>query len=445
MAEQFACASRWDGLRFTALVVLPNVIQGRFRRRRWATRLGTTADVDGRAIRFLEGLRRRLGRGAIWVRVGGEEALFVQDAAEIRRVLGGSPYPFASDPRPKRVGMSHFQPDALTISRGDLWQNRRRFTESVLDSAQPVHRLADSFARTAREEMDALIDHARTAGLGWDEFHASFGRITRRIILGDSAREDYEVSELLARLMVEANVLPKAGSVNLERLLTRIREYVGKAERGSLVSLFGEAPWTPETRIEGQVPHWMFAMHDTLAANVFRALALIVTHSRQRMEVENELAKAGGDLMMATEVDSLTYLSGCLQDTMRLYPTTPMLSRETVTTTAWDSQFVPAGTIVLISNTFDHRDRLRHEYADRFAPEVWTEGPATEDWSFNHFSHGPQICPGAGLAIFIGKAVLASILAPRTIQLLRPKLNSERPLPRMLDYFRFRFQVGTSK
>jgi cytochrome P450 len=75
---------------------------------------------------------------------------------------------------------------------------------------------------------------------------------------------------------------------------------------------------------------------------------------------------------------------------------------------------------------------------------VWIGGPAAEDWSFNHFSHGPQGCPGADLALFIGKSVLATLLAGRKVRLLAPELDPEKPLPHMLDFFRLRFSLATA-
>ena len=86
-------------------------------------------------------------------------------------------------------------------------------------------------------------------------------------------------------------------------------------------------------------------------------------------------------------------------------------------------------------NTFHHRDRDSHDFADRFAPEAWTEGDAAQDWSFNHFSHGPQGCPGTGIALFIGTALLAHVLDGRTPRLLSPTLDPSKPLPSMLDHF----------
>ena len=408
-------------------MVLPNLLQGLYRRRRRAVRLATNVDVDGRAVRFLSGLRRRLGSGPTWIRIGRNDVLFVQEPADIRRVLGGSPEPFAPDPPTKRQGMVHFQPDAVTISRGERWHDRHAFNAAVLDEARGPHRLAERFRVVVAEEIEAL-----TGVLDWPSFHACFGRIARRIIFGDGGREDKETSRLLAKLMDEANAFPKDRSEDLDRLMGRIHDHVVRAEEGSLVSLFRDAPSGPETRMDGQVPHWMFATHETLGANVFRALALIVSHPAHLSKVRKDLAGGG----------SLSYLEACLQDAMRLYPTTPMLSREAASSIEWDGHIVPAGTVVLISNTFNHRDRERHEFADRFSPEVWLDSGRADDWSFNHFSHGPQACTGGGLAILIGTTALAALLSDHKVRLIWPDLDPQRPLPHMLDSFRIRFELG---
>jgi cytochrome P450 len=118
-----------------------------------------------------------------------------------------------------------------------------------------------------------------------------------------------------------------------------------------------------------------------------------------------------------------------------------MLARETVTDVDWDGASVPAGTQVLIVNTLFHRDPDTHDFADRFAPEAWTDGGAGEDWSFNHLSHGPQGCPGSGLALFLGTTMLSAVLTDRQVELLEPKLNPDRPLPHMLDFFGLRFRL----
>jgi len=409
-------ASALESLRLTAGAMLPNLVQGLFRRR-------------PRAVAAISAIRGRHGAGPVWVKAGKDEMLLVHSTDDVRRVLEGSPHPFASDPDAKRRGMSHFQPDALTISRGELWQNRRRFAESVLDSGRPRHRHADTVLAATGEEVAELLREVDGAGgeLEWGPFNRTGHRIARRVIFGASARDDEQLSALLAKLMDEANKLPDEPSPDLDTFLGKVAGYVSAAEEGSLMALFGEAPSDESTRVERQATHWLFALADTLPANAFRALALLATHPAER-----ERAEADPD-----------YLDACIQEAMRLWPTTPLLSRETVEETDWDGAPVPAGTQILISNTFDHRDPERHgRDADRFDPEAWISCGRDEDWSLNQFSHGPQGCPGAGLAMLVGRTVLGSLLSQRSVHLLEPGLNPTRPLPHMLDFFRLRFALG---
>ena len=145
-ARELPSASLVDIAQFNRLVVVPNALQGLFRRRPAAVAVAVRTDVDGAAVRLLAGMRRRYGGGPVWIRVMRDRALLLLDVAQIRRALEGSPAPFAADPPAKRRGMGHFQPHALTISRGAIWAERRRFTEAVLDTPSPMHRLGERFA-----------------------------------------------------------------------------------------------------------------------------------------------------------------------------------------------------------------------------------------------------------------------------------------------------------
>jgi cytochrome P450 len=333
--------------------------------------------------------------------------------------------------------MGHFQPDALTLSRGELWENRRHFTEAVLETPEAVHSLAGDFLETIVEETDRLLEIAGAEGRGTIDFeawHTMFRRLTRRIVLGDASADDEEISELLASLMSEANGLPSEPSEIYPAYTERLDAYVEAAEPGSLVSLFAAAPHDVDTRAAGQATHWLFAMQDTLAANALRALALIATHPAQRTVIDAEL-----------EGEDAPYLAACLQEAMRLYPTTPLLSRETLVDVAWHGTTVPKGTQVLIVNAFHHRDRERLEYADRFAPEEWTEGDAGSERAFNHFSQGPQGCPGRNLALLVGTAVLAQILRgwpAVTASGGADELKPDAPLPYSLNVYALKFAAG---
>jgi cytochrome P450 len=160
-------------------------------------------------------------------------------------------------------------------------------------------------------------------------------------------------------------------------------------------------------------------MRDTLAANTFRALAAIVALGQFRDDDE--------------------HLHGCLQEAMRLWPTTPLLGRETTRNVTLAGEPVPEGTQILILNTFNHRDTDAVPDADRFHPERWASGEA--DPRFNHLSNGSQSCPGGPLVYLLGKAVLAGLVTAYDLRLVDPELDVSGAVPHMLDFFSVRFAV----
>lgn len=420
-------ASLIENLRFNAVVVIPNAVQGLFRRRRAAVAAATRAGVDGQAVGLVSGMARSYERSPVWVKLGRDDAVLLLDPADIEAVLGASPDPYASDPPAKRDGMVAFQPDAVTISRGALWGNRRRFNEAVLRTSGDGG-LLRTWLDVCDEELERMLAGpvAVAAGeLDWDSFHGMFERAARRIVLGDGAAEDEPLTELLADLMSEGNGMPGETGPRVGELEDMIALHVDRADRGSLAARFSGAPSDARTNSVGQVPHWLFAMGDTLAINCFRALAV--------------LGSDAGVLGSARENGD--FLGACLLEAMRLWPTTAMLSRETTEDVELRDAVIPAGTQVVISNVFGHRDRDRLDYADRFAPEAWLDGVAASEPAFNHFSRGPQGCPGRSMAMGVGQEILGGLIERHTPVTASGAVNLERPLPHMLDFFGIRIQL----
>lgn len=434
-ATDFPHASVIEGVRFTAQVGVPNVIQGLFKKRELPTKVAGVARADLFAFTLVQGLVRKHGPGPFWIRVATDEALLLSDPADIEFVLGGSPDPFASDPPAKRAGMSAFQPDALTLSRGDLWRNRRDFAEAVLQTGKPLHSLALRMVKVAAQEAAGL-----TGEIGYDDLNPAFQRLTRRVVLGDAAADDTALTDLVGDLMAAGNRTPGKPAPGYDDLVARLASYIDTGEKGSLVSLVAAAPHDDATAVAGQLVHWLFAMGDTLPANLTRALAVVGSHPEVRTEVYAELE--GKVLTRGKEVASLDYLGGVILEAMRLWPTTPLFGRVTTREVAFpDGRVLPEGSQVLIHNLHNHRDRERVAFADRCAPGEWASGDAAASWSFNFFSHGPQGCPGAGMAVFLGQAFLAALLARATPELVAPSLNPSKPLPYGLDLFAVRIKL----
>jgi cytochrome P450 len=294
-----------------------------------------------------------------------------------------------------------------------------------------MHRLASRFVAVVHEEATGL---AAAGAIRWDDLHAAFQRITRRVVLGDTAADDTDLTDQLAALLAAGNRLPGKPAAGYEPFHARVQAYVDAAEPGSLCALVAEAPADGDTDPAGQLIHWLFAMGDTLPANLLRTLALLATHPDQLAEVRGQLA--GADLGRPETIAGQDYLAGCIQEAMRLWPTTQLFGRVTTRDVRFSRGAVlPEGRQVLIHNLFNHRNRDRVAFADRFAPHEWVSGSAADDWSFNFFSNGPQGCPGAGLAVFLGQALLAQLVMSSELELTGATLSPTSRLPYALDIY----------
>jgi cytochrome P450 len=424
--------SLWDNVRYNLLHVLPYFLQGIFTRNRFWVSLFARVHPDPMGVRFVSEMRRKYGSDYFYLNLLASKSLAVLDLEGVKHVLDNSPYIYR-DPPSKHSGMSHFQPGAVTISRGDEWRERRRFNEAVLDSGEPVHRHAERFLCAVREEITA---RRRLAGpeWTWPDVDDLFGKISMRVIFGTRARDDALLLPALKQMMRESNrtVLLRKSKV-FDEFYRRIRVYLHAPEPGSLAFDCARTPSTETTRVENQIPHWMFATDETLATNTVRALALIVSHPEVEQRVRAELAAA--DLTTPEGIDGLRYLEACVQDAMRLWPTTPMLAREAAVDDRLGGEVVPAQTQVLILNTFNHRDREAFPEADTFSPDLWLDGRASANHRFNHLSHGPQVCAGVNLLLFAAKAFLATLLAQDRMRLVRPTLDPLAPMPHAFNYF----------
>ncbi|MGA5166406.1 MULTISPECIES: cytochrome P450 [Streptomyces] len=426
-----------DTARLVAQVVAPTLAAGVIVRRRSGMALAERFAVDRRATALLTELRGAHGPGPLRLDVAGRHFAVVLSAGDAARILGGTPDPYSPSTREKRAALEQFQPHGVLISRGTERDPRRAFNEAVLEYGHQMHSLAPRMVRTVREEAGKLLG-ATTAGDGeidWQAFSTAWDRTARRLVLGDHGRDDTGLTAMLGRLRSAANwsgAAPRRTALR-DRFERRLRAHLARAEPGSLAAALAATPAVPGTDPAGQVPHWLFAF-DAAGIAAFRTLALLSTHSAQEEQIRNELAVT--DL---TEPHLLPYTRACLLESVRLWPTTPFLLRESVRETEWGGDVLPAGTEFLLYAPLFHRDESL-PYSDRFTPEIWLDGTAQDTEALVPFSAGPGRCPGEDLVLLVTSTMLAALLERHTYLPERPgRLRPDRPLPRTLDHFGLRF------
>ncbi|MFF8831723.1 cytochrome P450 [Streptomyces sp. NPDC015131] len=432
-----ARASARDTARLAAQVVAPTLAAGVVVRSRTGMALAERCAVDRRATGLLTELRGTYGPGPLRVDVAGRRFAVLLHDADAARVLSGTPDPYTPATRDKRAALEQFQPHGVLVTQGSERDPRRAFNEAVLEYGHRMHGLAPRMVRTVREEAGKLLG-ATTAGdgeIGWQAFGTAWNRTVRRLVLGDHARDDTALTAMLGRLRTSANLAgaaPRRTALR-GRFERRLRGHLDRAEPGSLAAALAGTPAGAGTDPAGQVPHWLFAF-DAAGIAAFRTLALLSTHTAQETQVRNELAVT--DL---TEPRLLPYTRACVLESLRLWPTTPFLLRESVRETTWGNDVLPAGTGFLIYTPLFHRDETL-PYSDRFTPEIWLDGTAEDTAALMPFSAGPAGCPGEDLVLLVTSTLLAALLERHTYLPERPgRLRPDRPLPRTLDHFTLRF------
>jgi cytochrome P450 len=441
MFPRVARASLLDSLRFNLFHMIPLALQGVFKKRPFWVKVFRHLHPDPLGRRFVARLRAKYHAPFVDLSMLGRRTRLVLDPDAMRAVLERSPDAYA-DPKSKRDGMGVFQPNAVTISRPPAWAVRRRFNEAVLAAGTRAP-LDEHFLAVARDEVAAW--HARgPARLVWADLEALFARLTLRVAFGDAAANDQQLVRALDVLMRRANrvLFRRRHAPSWDALTAGIGRYLRAADPNSLMGVAarvlrdpaewpdGALPSPDELRAENQVPHWLFAMKDTLAANTAFALALLAAHPAARARAWSPPA---GRPVCATDLHGAHLLEACVQEAMRLWPTTPMLLREATSAGVLGDVHGP-GLQVLIWNAANHRDAAVVPNPDRFDPDRWAGGGP--HWQFNHLSNARQGCAGKALALFLAKAVLAEVFGRVSLHMRVPRLNPDA-LPEAFDWFAF--------
>jgi len=420
-----------DNLHFNILHVLPYFLRGIFIRCPLTYRLLSSLGANPFSHAFARRLADKYGSTRLRINMAGRETLLLLDIDDVRHVLDRSPDVYAENSL-KLKGMRHFQPHSLTISHGDAWSRRRRFNERALDSGKVQHRHGNHFAAAvARTVLDANAIQFKGIAALFDEIMLSvvFAEIQDNLALSASQK----------RLMHQANrVFWLRASKDQARSAEQIRQALLARPRDCLVGDV-ELPFDNHgLQAENQVPHWMFAIRDTLAVNCARALALITSNSDSLARARAEIAEH--DLTKAKNVSKLSYIEGSLQEAMRLWPTTPVLARESIRRDALGGDEIPSGSQIVMFTQYLHRDVSRTPDAGRFNPDRWSGNRINPQ--FNHMSGGKQGCAGRNLALFLGTAALANLVS-RGYVLEAPGLDVTQPIPATFNYFRLRFKLSS--
>lgn len=422
-------------------VVAPTLSKGVLRRRPAFVGMLESRGTEVRGIRRLQELRRKYNARAVLLSVFGRKQLIPTTPGQLHRILQQTPEQFQSSSDEKTAALAHFEPGVSLVSDGAERSARRAFNAHVLDEGCPMHSLSDQFQTVVRQEFGGLIENMHRNDesiLSWEPFSAAWNRMIRKVVLGESARHDVTLTDMLDKLRTAGNwAFLHPGRKQLRRAFHhRLKTHMDHADPASLAGLVTLRPGHETARPRDQFTHYLFAF-DPGGMAVFRALALLAVHPQVMRQARAQRAKG--------PENAAALLRATLLESLRLWSTTPVILRQSRHDIDWDGDTLPAGTQVMIYAPFFHRDDETLPEAHNFAPQLWPEGRVVRDSRFVPFSDGNGICPARDLVLMIGEMVLDELLAAPGIELRDPaRLDPAQSLPPTLDNYTLEFRLSHS-
>ncbi|KAL7289827.1 hypothetical protein TKK_0016226 [Trichogramma kaykai] len=167
--------------------------------------------------------------------------------------------------------------------------------------------------------------------------------------------------------------------------------------------------------INEEVSTFIFEGHDTTALAMCYAILLLAENKeaqkKAREEVE-ELLKPKNGAMDTSDLLKMNYLERCIKETIRLYPSVPMIARRIDEDLQLKHCLVPQGSNVFVHLFNCHRDPHFWSEPDKFDPDRFLPDEIKKRHPFCYvpFSAGYRNCIGQKFAMMELKSLIARIL-----------------------------------
>uniref|UniRef100_A0A914XXN3 Cytochrome P450 n=1 Tax=Panagrolaimus superbus TaxID=310955 RepID=A0A914XXN3_9BILA len=171
--------------------------------------------------------------------------------------------------------------------------------------------------------------------------------------------------------------------------------------------------------LQEEVDTFVFEGHDTTSAAMNFFLHLMGANPEIQERVHREIDDVIGDSVRDLTFDDigrLRYLEACLKETLRMYPSVPMIARQCVEDTKVGNHILPKGTGVVIIASMVHRDPRYWDNPEIFNPERFLDSELKHPYAYIPFSAGSRNCIGQRFAMMEEKCIIARILREFKVQ-----------------------------
>ncbi|XP_055890424.1 cytochrome P450 3A24-like [Biomphalaria glabrata] len=168
-----------------------------------------------------------------------------------------------------------------------------------------------------------------------------------------------------------------------------------------------------EEELLGQSMFIIFAGFDTTATTLQMCCYNLARHPDIDEKVYQEIQNiVKSDLPSYEEIQQLKYMEQVINETLRLYPPAPIMTRRAAETRKYGNITIPKGAGVIIPLDMVMRDPKHYPDPEKFDPDRFTEENVAQrdPMTFMPFGYGPRQCIGMRLAYIELKYCLVHVL-----------------------------------
>jgi cytochrome P450 len=330
--------------------------------------------------------------------------------------------------------------NAMISSHGREWKWQRGAAaplfrhEELLDYGPIMTAAADSVVeswRTSASGAVRMINH--------DMMRAAFRVISSTMLAGGAPDMIRTIEQghaayyrginwwVMYRLLGLPHWLPRPGGSAVRAHETRLRDAVAELVRARRANAGGgddllarlsratdaeTGEGMSDELLADNILSFLIAGFDTTAFALTWTLFLISQSPEWEGRMLDEIDRvAGAGPVTSAHVSKLTVVQQVLNESLRLFPTAPIIVRDILDDAEFAGVTVPAGTIGLIPIYAIHRHRSFWSDPDRFDPgRFGPDRPKPSRYQFLPFGAGPRICIGAAFAMIEATIMLATFV-----------------------------------
>jgi cytochrome P450 len=311
--------------------------------------------------------------------------------------------------------------DGLLLSDGEEWRRQRHYVQPLFTPPR-----TDAWSGAAAAAAADLI--GRWSGRELVDAHQEMRRlsldIAARAVLGATPQAGHLHASLEGVLEGDlfrgrTQIPPWSWFLHRDRRLLALERLVSEAAGGAPCGMAAEvrAHARSGRELRDQLITLLFTTADTTAVALTWALELLARHEPDQQRVREETLDRGYAAVGP-------YTTAVIKETLRLYPSTPVLGREVSADVVISGVTLPRGTLIFFSPWAIQRDARWFEQPEAFLPARWLGGleQALHPFAFFPFGGGRRNCVGRPLAMVIIATALPLLIG-------HFRFTAEGPMP----------------